>query len=427
MPIWKFFEQGGLRGVAVWHRRTGKDLTAINMCCTSAVQRTGLYWHLLPTYNQGRKIVWNGFTRDGRKFVDYFPPGLIKAKNDTDMRITMKTGSIYQVVGTDDPDRLVGTNPIGCVFSEYSLQDPRAWDIIRPILAENGGWALFIYTARGRNHGYDMLQMAKKNPKWFAEVLTVNDTKRPDGTPVISSEAIQDERDAQMPEELIQQEFYCSFDAPITGSYYGKQMMAALKDGRITKVPWEPRLKVSTVWDIGMGDATSIIFYQRYGLETRLIDYYENSGEGLAHYVARLRDGERSDYVYGAHWGPHDLAVRELGTGVSRLQTARKLGIKFRLVKKHSISDGIDAVRNLLPQCYIDENKCARLVEALRQYRKEWDEINKCWSTHPLHDWTSHPADAMRGLAMSNRGGRYEKKRGKRQETAVDTHDYLGG
>ena len=212
LDLWKYLENGGKRAVAVWHRRAGKDLLSVNWCVTAALKRKGLYWHLLPTYNQGRKIVWDGMTRDGRSFLEHFPKELWSNVNNTDMRLELKNGSIYQVVGTDNVDRLVGSNPVGVVFSEYSLQDPRAWDLVRPILAENGGWAVFIYTARGRNHGYDMFNMASRNERWFCQRLSIDDTS------VLTQEAIEEEREAGMPEELIQQEFYCSFDAPLVGS-----------------------------------------------------------------------------------------------------------------------------------------------------------------------------------------------------------------
>jgi len=177
-PLWYYLENGGKRAVAIWHRRAGKDTVSLNWTVVSLVQRPGLYWHMLPTYQQGRKIVWDGINKDGRKFLDYFPPELIDNVNNTEMKIEFKNGSIFQVVGTDNVDRLVGANPIGCVLSEYSLQDPRAWNYLRPILAENEGWALFIYTPRGRNHGHDLFAMAKKQPDWFSELLTVEVEKR---------------------------------------------------------------------------------------------------------------------------------------------------------------------------------------------------------------------------------------------------------
>lgn len=434
LPAWQYMQgpREGKRGVCVWHRRAGKDLFAINAIATKIPERIGTYWHLLPTYKQGRAIVWNGFTRDGRAFLDHFPPDMVTNKNGTEMRVTFYNGANYQVVGTDDINSLVGTNPVGCVFSEYSLHDPGAWDFIRPILAENGGWALFIYTARGKNHGYHLLNMAKKNPKWFSEVLIAGNqgTRRADGTPVISDEIIQDERDAGMSEEMIRQEFFCSFEAPMVGSYYGSQMIRAEKDKRICKVPFEPKLLVDTYWDIGVADSCAIWFVQSYGFENRVINYYECSGEGLQHYARMLRgqvEGkeETADYVYGRHLGPHDLEVREFANNAtSRKDTAKSLGIRFTIVMKHEVSDGIEQVRNLLSTCWFDEEKCERGISALRSYRKEYDEKNKVFKDRPCHDWSSHGADAFRIFAMSRKS---RPKRQQRQTRAMDNHDYLHG
>lgn len=417
MPAWQYFEgpEEGKRGVAVWHRRAGKDLFAINLCAAKAFQRVGTYWHLLPTYKQGRNIVWNGMTRDGRKFLDAFPEALVADVNNTEMRLKLINGSIYQVVGTDNVDSLVGTNPIGCVFSEYSLQDPGAWDYIRPILAENGGWALFIYTARGHNHGYTMYKMSKENKKWFSSRLTVPDTK------AIPLSAIDDERAAGMSEEMIQQEFFCSFDAPLSGSYYGGEMMWLEKNGRITEVPYEPKLLVDTYWDLGMDDSTTIWFVQSHRGENRVIDYYEMTGEGLPHYAGVLQD---RGYNYGTHWGPWDIVIREMGTGETRKETAAKLGIKFRHVSQHKIHDGIEAVRNTLKSCWFDAERCARGIEALRSYRKEYDDNLKVHRTRPLHDWSSHGADAFRTFAMSRRMKKLSDAY-KRQTHAIDNHRYI--
>ena len=199
---------------------------------------------------------------------------------------------------------------------------------------------------------------------------------------------------------MIQQEFYCSFDAPLVGSYYGNLMAKALADRRIVKVPYDPLLDVHTSWDLGMGDSTSIIFFQHYFNEIRIIDYYENSGEGLAHYAKVLREKE---YVYGDHIAPHDIKVREMSTGRSRLESARELGIKFRVTPNLRIDDGIEAARTIIPRCYFDEDKCSLLIEAMRQYRKDFDEKNKTFKDKPLHDWTSHACDAFRYLALGMR------------------------
>ena len=431
---WEYMEgdQEGKRAACVWHRRAGKDLMAINIISVKSQERVGLYWHLLPTYKQGRAIVWNGATRNGRAFLDHFHPDLVDSKNSTEMRITFKNGSQYQVVGTDDINSLVGTNPIGCVFSEYSLHDPGAWDYIRPILLENGGWALFIYTARGRNHGYNLIEMAKRHRKWFSQILVAgnNGTKREDGKPVFTDEMIQEERDTGMPEEMIQQEYFCSFEAPFVGAYYGQQMLKAEKDGRILEdIPYDPKLPVHTWWDLGMDDSTTVVFVQFYGMEIRIIDYYENSGEGLQHYARALAgqvDGgeHRRDYFYGSHLGPHDIEVRELGSGKSRRETAKSLGIKFTVGKQHEVQDGIEAVRSLLSRCYFSKKHCERLIESLRQYRKKWDENNKVFMNHPLHDWTSHGADAFRTGAMGMKDRpKFNKKP---QERAIDEFNYVG-
>lgn len=429
MNTWQFFMQGGKRAVGVWHRRAGKDLLAINLCATMATLRPGLYWHILPTYKQGRQIVWEGYTKDGRKFLDAFPASLIESINNTEMRIKLKCGATYQVVGGDDPDKLVGTNPIGVVLSEYSLHDPRVWELLRPILAENDGWAFFIYTARGKNHGYHLVQMAKNHPKWHCEILKAGSgpdaTKRFDGTPVISDEVIEEERLAGMDESMIQQEFYCSFEAPIVGSYYGQQLLALEKKKQITNVPWEPKLPVYTAWDLGIGDATAIWFWQEYGFERRIIDYYENSGEALSHYAKVLKE---KPYAYGTHHLPHDVKVRELGTGKSRKEILESLGIRVQIVPQHTVEDGIEAVRAILPSCWFDETATQHGLSALRSYHKEKDEgrsdgARDFYKNTPFHDWTSHGADSFRYFAMARRPSR--KKKSDLQQNMVNTQSYI--
>jgi phage terminase large subunit len=396
MPLWSYLENGGKRAVAIWHRRAGKDLTALNFCVTSMIERPGLYWHLLPTYNQGRKIVWDGMDKTGRPFLDAFPKELIKGNpNNTDMKLELLNGSMYQVVGTDWVDRLVGANPVGCIFSEYSLQDPRAWDLIRPILLENGGWALFVYTPRGKNHGYKLMQMAKANPKlWFSEMLTINDTG------VITQEQINDERQSGMSEELIQQEFYCSFEAGIPGAYFSVQGVTAKNAGRFGRVPIHSDVPVDTYWDLGMDDSMSIWFAQDIGREIHLIDYLEGAGEGLPYYAKELA---RKGYLYGRHFAPHDIKVRELGSGKSRRESARNLGIDFIPVKKIKYKeDAINAARNIFAMCWFDSVRCARGIDALENYKKEYDDKKKVFMATPVHDWAAHGADAFMTLACSH-------------------------
>ncbi len=408
-------DQGKRRAVCVWHRRSGKDKTLINIIAKKMFERIGAYYYFFPTYNQGRKILWNGMDRNGFKFINHIPLELRKRVDNQQMLIETVNGSIFQIVGTDNIDSVVGTNPIGNIFSEYSLQNPRAWDFVRPILAENGGFAIFNYTPRGSNHGKSLFEMAQSDPiHWFCQKLTVDDTH------AISPEILEQERLEIIKKDgndaLFMQEYYCSFEVPIQGAYYGNQLMELEKQGRITNVPWEPALPVNTYWDLGIGDSTAIWFEQSVGHEIRIIDYYENNGEGLGHYIKKLKE---KPYVYGEHYAPHDIQVRELSSGKSRLESARELGVNFRIQPKLPIDDGIDAARNLLPMMWFDKQKTERGLNALKSYHKYWDEENKIYSSRPEHDWSSHGADAFRGLAVSYNPSRGIEKQ--MQELPDDT------
>lgn len=323
------------------------------------------------------------------------------------MKIELLNGSIWQCVGSDNYNSLVGANPVGVVFSEYSIADPASWDFIRPILAENEGWALFIYTPRGRNHGLSLFETAQKADGWFAQKLGVSETK------AIPISAVDAERAAGMDEDTVLQEFYCSFDAAVKGAYYASLLNQAENDKRIGFVPHDASKPVYTAWDLGVGDATAIWFYQVQGGEVDVIDYYEASGVGLDHYVRVLK---AKPYTYtNENIFPHDIGVHELSSGKSRLDLLSSLGIRGRVLPKSSIEGGIAAVRMLLPRCRFDKEKCAKGLEALRQYQKEWDSVRRDFMPRPKHDWTSHAADAFRYLALGIKEERnkivYENRR----------------
>lgn len=397
----KAIDNGAKRAVAVWHRRAGKDKVLINICAKKMMERVGSYYYFFPTYKQGKKILWNGVDRDGFKFTNHFPKELIKRIDNTEMLVEYVNGSIFQVIGTDNIDSIVGTNPVGCVFSEYSLQDPSAWDFMRPVLLENNGWAIFNYTPRGKNHGHRILETAKQNG-WFWQVLTVKETYREDGSPIISMEMLDQERKEGMDEDLIQQEYFCSFNAAIQGSYYGKIMQDLEDHGRFQKGLYEPTLPVQTYWDLGMDDSMSITFIQEVGKEIRVIDYLEDSGEGLEYYAKTLRE---KPYTYDGFYYPHDAEVRELGTGKSRREVAENLGMRpLHVVQRPTQKeDGIQAVRSILPRMWFDSEKCLRLIDALKSYGKEFDEKNKVFKNHPKHDWSSHAADSVQTFALGHR------------------------
>ena len=394
LPILKALDSGIKRAVAVWHRRSGKEKTFINYVCKAAFQRVGTYFYMFPTYAQAKKVLWDGRDREGFPFMGHFPREIIKARNETELRLELVNGSAIQLIGTDNIDSVLGTNPIGCVFSEYAMQDPKAWDYMRPILRENGGFAIFDYTPRGKNHGFTLYQMAQSNPDWFAERLTIEDTK------ALEPGDIDKERKEGMSEELIQQEYYCSFEGVQFGAYYGKQLQQAENDKRIGNVSYETELGVETWWDLGIGDSTAIWFTQSIGREIRVIDYYEASGEGFPHYAKVLQS---KPYVYSQHHAPHDIEVRELGSGRSRKEVAANLGIVFQVVPNIPIEDGIEAGRSILSRCWFDKVKCERGLNALASYHKDWDDKLKTWRSQPKHDWASHGADAFRYLAVGHK------------------------
>jgi phage terminase large subunit len=402
LPLYRAVQSNGIkRACSVWHRRGGKDKTAINLITSMSQARVGIYYYFFPTYNQGRKILWDGIDKTGFPFRSHIPKEIIKSENSSEMKITLHNGSIIQVIGTDNVDSIVGTNPVGCVFSEYALQNPQAWDFIRPILAENGGWAVFIFTPRGKNHAWDLYKMAQSNPDWFCEMLTVNDTN------VITPGMIDEERRAGMNEEMIQQEFYCSFEASNPGAYYAQEIRLARDQGRICGVPVESGLPVNTFWDLGMDDSTSIWLEQDVGREIHLVGYYENSQESLSHYVNWLQDWRGKHRATWGYWKlPHDGEVRGRQSGKTDKDFLRELGfsnVSCAPRPAHK-EDAIEAVRQMLGKCWFDAVSCDRGIEALSQFRKEYNEINKVFKLTPVHDWASHGADAFQTLAIGHPG-----------------------
>ncbi len=395
LPFLKAFDSGLYdRFIQLWHRRSGKDKLDLNLVAREMQANPGIYYYFFPTYTQGKKALWEGMGKDGTRYIEHFPSELVESLNHTEMKVKYHNGSIFQIIGTDDIDRVVGTNPRGVVFSEYSLQNPRAWDYIRPILRENGGWAIFNFTARGKNHAFDLWETAANNPHWYRQKLTVADTG------VLTPEDIQEERDAGMTEDMVQQEFYCSFTAAIQGSYYWTQYDEAERAGRFSSVPWDENAPVYTVWDLGIGDAMSIGFFQLIGQEVHMIDYLEATGQGFPYYAQQVLG---KPYVYGDHFAPHDINVRELGTGLSRLETAKKLGIQFKVVDSLPVQDGIDQARALFRKLWVDATACKDWLRLIPQYTKEYDEDKKVFKDKPLHDWTSHGADMFRYAAIALR------------------------
>jgi len=417
-PLWKVALSKKIkRFLLLWHRRAGKDKSFWNLFVSKTQEEPGLYLYMLPTTSQAKKVIWWGRGKDGIRFIEHIPEELIAKKTEADMSIELKNGSIIMVLGSDNYDRIVGTNPIGVVFSEYSIADPLAWDYIRPILAENGGWAMFCYTPRGKNHGYDLYERNKNNPKWYVSKLDVTRTFDENGNRVISEEAIQEEIDSGMDEATVQQEFYISFNAIGQGVIYKDELSRMQKENRICKVPLDTRLPVHTAWDLGYGDDMAIWFFQVLGKEIRLINFYRSNLNGMQHYIEYLlKFAQENGIRYEDHYGPHDLAVHDLMSGEGRIDTAKAMGINFKTpVKKPKIkADGINAVRQIFPRLWIDENRCSDGLSGLESYTREYDEKLKVYRDIPKHDWASNIADALQTLAIAWKDKLPTVKRAKR-------------
>ena len=422
--LWRYLEHGGTRAVAVCHRRWGKDDLALHWTAVAAHQRVGTYWHCLPEYAQARKALWDAVNPHTgiRRIDEAFPRELRATTDEQKMFIRFKNGSTWQVVGSDSYNALVGSPPIGLVFSEWAIGNPAAWAYLRPILLENGGWALFIYTSRGKNHGYRTWKISQDEPGWFGIRQNAIETgvftrQQLDGE---LREYIADygEEDG---EALFNQEYLCSFDAAVIGSYYGKALAKLEQAGRITAVPHDPTFQVHTAWDLGIDDATAVWFCQLVGREIRVIDYLEARGRALTDVA---RDVLAKRYQFAEHYLPHDVDTREMTSAKTRKQTLEGLGLEpIRAGSKLPRQDGINAVRNMLSRCVFDEVKCEKGLNALRQYRSVWDDKLRTPSKEPLHDWTSHGADAFRELAVQL----YDVKGATlaRRQTAVQDYDPL--
>lgn len=404
-PLWDYLENGGRNAVEVAHRRWGKDDVALHWAAVGAHQRVGTYWHMLPEAAQAKKAIWNAVNpHTGKRRIDEaFPLSLRESTNNTEMFIRFRNGSTWQVVGSDNFNSLVGSPPVGVTFSEFSLANPAALAYIDPILIENGGWKVFIYTPRGNNHGLSLLKTARSNPSWFSEVSTAKDTR------ALSDEQLANALataiglfEEEAGRAFFEQEYFCSFDAAILGSVYGAWVRRAAEQGRIRDVAFDPGLPVLTAWDLGFGDATVIWFWQMVRNEVRLIDYYESWGKDVSHYTDKLKELARErGYRYGAHYVPPDAGRKVLEAGgKSVIQQAKDEGVLLTVVPSTSQTNQIAGARKTLRHAWFDEKRCEKGINALKTYRYLYDEKRKMFQDMPYHDWSSHACDGFEIIAQ---------------------------
>mgnify|MGYP003647273167 CR=1 FL=1 len=411
-PIQKDLHSNMARfSVVVCHRRFGKTVMAVNKLIKDlvAAKQQGLprprAVYVAPLYRQAKQIAW-----DDAKFYCEKLPGY--KPNESELRIDFLDDCRLFFIGADNPDSIRGIYADSVVLDEYAQMNPKMWsEVLRPALTDRKGKAMFIGTPKGKNVFWELHKFADNplNIDWSGHIFKASNTGYVDEGELIAARN-------DMTEEEYAQEYECSWEAAIKGAYYGRLMESATNDKRVRSVPWESTLPVHTSWDLGIDDSTAIWFYQQSDREIWLINYYESSGAGLDHYVKYLKD---QDYTYGEHYLPHDVKVKELSSGRSRLEMLRGLGLNARVVRKIGIDDGINAVRAILPRCYFDAEKCERGIEALRQYKTAYDEKTQTFRQRPHHDWTSHGSDAFRYLAVSLR----DDAGGKRQTRTQGSYD----
>lgn len=406
LPLWSYLENGGLRADVAAHRRWGKDDVALHWAACAAMQRPGTYWHLLPEASQARKAIWDAVNpHTGLKRIDQaFPPAIRTRKREQEMLIELANGSTWQVLGSDNYNSLVGSPPVGVVLSEWALAKPDAWTYLRPILAENGGWAIFIWTPRGRNHATKSFEARSRDrATWFTMKSKATETGVFTAEQLAKEKAeLISENGPEDGEAKYAQEYLVDFDAATPGAYYASLIKAAEEQKRIGVVPYDPALKVDTAWDLGIDDYTAIWFFQQSGHQVRAIDYFETSGEGLQSIVRQAIASK--PYVFGNHYLPHDVMVRELGAaGRSRYETLRGLGVSpISVGVATDPEDRINASRSLIPLTWFDGEKCATGLDRLRSYRKRWNRSLNAYAG-PLHDSASHGADSFGEFAVNRR------------------------
>lgn len=370
----------------VAHRRAGKTVACVADLVISAVtcrKMDGRYAYVAPMYNQAKDVAWLYVKR-----LTADIPGV--TYNETELRANLPNGAQVRLYGADNPDRLRGLYLDGVILDEYADMKPRVWgEVIRPMLADRGGWAAFIGTPKGKNEFWQVWDRAGSG--WFRLKLKASESG------LLPAGEIADAK-ASMTDDQFEQEFECSFEAAIAGAFFGKEMGQAEAQGRIGKVEYDSSLRVFTAWDLGWTDDTAIWFFQVLHGEVRLIDYYANNNEPVAHYAKVLKD---KCYDYGAHWVPHDAVPKTFaGEGRSIIEQLDAQGVRAWVVPDVSVMHGIQAARMTLPNCWFDRGKCHEGIECLKQYQREWDDDKKCFRDKPRHDFTSHAADAFRYLSL---------------------------
>ena len=374
--------------VLVCHRRFGKTVCMINHLIKSALMckhKNPRFAYIAPTFKQAKSIAWD--------YMKQFTAKIPATKfNETELRVDLPNGARITLLGAENSDGLRGIYLDGCVIDEYANIEGKLFaEIIRPALSDRKGYCVFIGTPAGMNNNfYELYQHANGADDWFNYKAKASDTKIVDEEELVKAKEV-------MGEKKYLQEFECDWIANIEGAIFGDEVAKLDDKKQLARVPYDPTLPVSTAWDLGVADHSSIIFFQQKGTAIQIIDYHEERGHGLPHYIQLLNE---KPYVYKEHYAPHDIEVQEFGNGKTRREIAYQLGIRFKVVPKLPVEEGIHAVTMLLNRCWIDTDHCKSLIDALRHYHRKYIDKNRMFRSKPVHDWSSHACDAMRYLAV---------------------------
>lgn len=372
----------------VCHRRAGKTVAAVNELALRALlseKKAPRYAYIAPFYRQAKDVAWVYLKEAVKDFV-------VRIR-ESELRVELPNGAWITLYGADNPDALRGLYLDGVVLDEYGDARPSLWgQVVLPCLADRKGWALFIGTPKGKNHFYQIHKRSQEEKGWFSMVLKASDSG------ILDDEELGEMR-RQMSEEEFEQEMECSFTAAIIGTYYASIIQKMEQSGQISAgvVKYDHSYPVKVACDLGRKDNTAMWFWQETPAGIAIIDYYENQGEGLDHYIAHLNG---LGYRYEEIWLPHDAVAKTLATKRSTIEQMLDAGFPCRKVPRLDVQHGIDAVRKVLPAVMIDQDKCFAGVEALRAYSRAYSELTKSFAISPKHDWSSDGADAFRYLSL---------------------------
>ena len=374
--------------VLVCHRRFGKTVCMINhllMADLTSKVSNPRYAYIAPTFKQAKSIAWDYIKQFTHKI-----PGV--KFNETELRVDLPNKARITLLGSENCDGLRGIYLDGCVIDEYANVNDRLFpEIIRPALSDRKGFCIFIGTPQGMNNNfYELFQHAKGADDWFYFKAKASETKVVDQDELTKAKEV-------MGENKFKQEFECDWIANIEGSIYGKTLAKMENQRQITRVPYDPSLPVNTAWDLGVSDHSAIIFFQQLGRSINIIDYHEERGQGMPHFIELVKNKE---YIYKDHFAPHDIEVTDFSNGKTRREVAYQLGIRFKVVPKLPLEDGIHATTMTLPRCWIDVDHCKKLIDALRHYHRKYLDKNRMFRSKPVHDWSSHACDALRYMSI---------------------------